>query len=294
VSHPAPWLALCLLTAGTATAQLQPTFRERQDRRTSLARTPTELRVAAGSVTTVILNGPLDRDGLVVDRTRFKWAEVSDHMINLQPFADLGSGERIVVKVTFKDRSVPAQAIFVVTTHPTEVDGTVEVDRRANTPEAMSAALAERDAQVEELKARCEMSGPIGVVRSGLVEDLKPTITFKAEVPSENKDSLEVPLSIGTESKNWSVSTFRLRNPEGQKVWTLGSPALIGADGKPVKVRSVWMEKPQLGPGEEGLLMVETGAPPWAAGGAFQLELPDREGARRLSVRIKKRESPKP
>lgn len=99
MSHPTLWLALCLLAAGTATAQPRPPSRERQDRRTSLALAPTELRVAANNITTVVLNGPLDRDSLVVDRTRFKWAEVSDQMLILQPFADLGSGERRIALV---------------------------------------------------------------------------------------------------------------------------------------------------------------------------------------------------
>jgi uncharacterized protein (TIGR02268 family) len=235
-----------------------------------------------------MLNGPLDRDSLVVDKTRFKFAEVSDQFLILQPFTDLGSGERLVVRVTFKDRAVPAQATFAVITHPTEVDGTVEVDRRANTPEALIAALAERDAQVETLKAKCEVSGPIGVVRSGLIDDqgMKPSIQFRSDMTAANRGSLEVKSSAGNAGNTWAVSTFQLRNPQGQKAWTLGSPVLLGADGKPVKVRSVWMEKPQLGPGEEGLLMVETLVPPWDAGGAFRLELPDRESTRRLSVRV--------
>ncbi|HVG60866.1 MAG TPA: DUF2381 family protein [Hyalangium sp.] len=48
----------------------------------------------------------------MVDKTRFKWVEVSDQMRILQPFADLGSGERIVAKVNVKDRAVPAQSVF--------------------------------------------------------------------------------------------------------------------------------------------------------------------------------------
>jgi hypothetical protein len=126
------------------------------------------------------------------------------------------------------------------------------------------------------------------VVRSGLIDDqgMKPSIQFRSDMTAANRGSLEVKSSAGNAGNTWAVSTFQLRNPQGQKAWTLGSPVLLGADGKPVKVRSVWMEKPQLGPGEEGLLMVETLVPPWDAGGAFRLELPDRESTRRLSVRV--------
>ena len=87
MSYPTLGLTLCLLATGTATAQPQPSSRERQDRRTALTLAPTELRVAANTLTTVVLNGPLDRSSLVVDKTRFKWAEVSDQMLVLQPFA---------------------------------------------------------------------------------------------------------------------------------------------------------------------------------------------------------------
>jgi uncharacterized protein (TIGR02268 family) len=249
------------------------------------------LRVAASNITTVVLNGPLERDSLVVDKTRFKWAEVSDQILILQPFADLGSGERLVVKVNFKDRAVPAQAVFTIITHPTEMDGTVEVDRRANTPEALIAALAERDAQIEDLKTRCEVNGPIAAVRSGLIDvkGIKPSITFETEVLAANVGVLEVTLAIGYEGPTWALSIFTLRNPQGQKPWALGSPVLIAAEGKPVSARAMWMERSQLGPGEQAVLMVETQVPPWAVGGAFRLELPDSESARRFSVRVAKR-----
>ncbi len=280
------WLALCLLAAGTATAQPQSPSRERQNRRAALSSTPTELRVSADTITTVMLNGSLDRDSLVLDRTRFRWAEVSEHMLHLQLVADLGASERLVVRVNFKDRAVPAQALFVVTTHPTEVDGVVEVDRRANTPEALAAALAERDAQVEALKARCEVPGPMGVARSGLLDSIEPRVRLRVEPLGKNQDISLVPSGVGDAGETWAVATFELRNPPGAQAWTPGPPVLIGADGRPIPVRSVWLEKPRLEPGEEGRLIVETQAPPWAAGQAFQLELTDQERTRRLSFRV--------
>jgi uncharacterized protein (TIGR02268 family) len=290
VSHPTLWLALCLLVASAATAQPQPPARERQDRRTALARTPTELRVAANTVTTVMLNGPLDRDSLVVDKTRFKWAEVSDQFLILQPFTDLGPGERLVAKVNYKDRALPAQAAFVVITHPTEVDGTVEVERRANSPEALSAALAAKDAQLEELKARCEPSGPIAAVRSGAIGKgaILRVDKLKSTVLAADGGILTVVDVVGYEGQAWAVIDLQLHNPHGQKSLALGAPVVIGVDGKPIHVRAVWMEKPRLGPGEQGRLMVETHVPPWAAGGAFRLELTESESAARFSIRLQK------
>jgi uncharacterized protein (TIGR02268 family) len=122
MSQPAPWLllTLALLAAGPAAAQPSLPTRQRQDRRASLPATPAEpmleLYVAADNLTTVALNGPLDRDSLVVDRTRFKWVDVGDRILALQPMVDLAEGERLIVKIGFKDRALPAQAVFAVVT----------------------------------------------------------------------------------------------------------------------------------------------------------------------------------
>src|SRR5688572_30359625 len=109
-------LALCLLVAGRAAAQPQLSVRQRQDRRASLPATPTEstpeLYLAAGNLTTVLLNRPLDRDSLVVDRSRFKWVDVGDRTLSLQLLADLEPGERLLIKLGFKDREQPTQALF--------------------------------------------------------------------------------------------------------------------------------------------------------------------------------------
>jgi uncharacterized protein (TIGR02268 family) len=287
VSRPTLWLTLCLLAAGTATAQPQSSARERRDRRTSLALTPTELRVAANNITTVVLNGPLDRESLVVDRTRFKWAEVSDQMLILQPLADLGSGERIVAKVNFTDRAVPAQAAFTIITHPTEVDGTVEVDRRANTPEALIAALTQKEAELEELKARHAGSGPASLVLSGwLHEKLKQPIRFLAVMGSANATGLEATQGIGYEGNTSALLAISIRSPQGQKPWAPTEARLVSADGKPVMVFSVQMKSLQLAPGEEGLVVVEAKTPPWKPGVPFRVELVDASGERRLSFTL--------
>jgi uncharacterized protein (TIGR02268 family) len=270
-----------------AATQPQPPARERQDRHTSLALTPTELRVAANTVTTVMLNGPLDRDSLVVDRTRFKWAEVSDQALMLQPFTDLGPGERLVVKVNFKDRAVPAQAVFVVTTHPTQVDGTVEVDRRANTPEALSAALADRDAQLAELKVRCEASGPSAVVLSGWLTSMIQLTPVQSSESSMEVSGLLVMGGAIYQGTTSTLVAFGVRNLPDQKPWAPGEARLMSTSGTPLKVLSVQMKPPQLAPGEKGLLVIDSKEPPPAADRPFHVELMDASGERRLSFTLK-------
>lgn len=89
-------LVLALLLGGPAAAQLPTLARQRQDRRVSLPSTSdelaTEIRLAAGNLTTLLFDALLDRDSLEVDRTRFKLVDVGERSINLVPATELGSG----------------------------------------------------------------------------------------------------------------------------------------------------------------------------------------------------------
>jgi uncharacterized protein (TIGR02268 family) len=272
--------------ASTALAQAPFPARQRQDRRAFLPTTPAEpipeLYLAAGNLTTVAFNGPLDRDSLVLDRTRFKWADVGDRILSLQLFADLGPGERLIVKISFKDRALPAQAIFAVVTAAAVMDGNVEVDRRANTPEALLAALAQKEAELEELKARSAGSGPANLALSGWLHKNMRPVEFSKPVPSPESSGITVPQSVGYAGRFSTLVAIQLRNLPGQKSWGPGQVRLTSAAGAPVKVLSVQMQPPQLSPGEEGLLVVETKTRPWGKSKAFSVELTDASGERRV------------
>lgn len=294
MSQPTPWLplALALLVAGQTAAQPRPSTRQRQDRRASLPATPAEplleLYVAADNLTTVALNGPLDRDSLVVDRTRFKWVDVGDRILALQPVVDLSEGERLIVKIGFKDRALPAQAVFAVVTDPAVMDGNVEVDRRANTPEALLAALTQREEELADLKARCEGNGPVGLVLSGWLDS---SIIFErlriAEAAPMSASGLQVVASKGYVGKFSALVAVELRNLPGQKPWVLGQARLNGVRGTSIPVLTVQMKPPQLAPGQAGLVVVETKTPPWL-GQVISMEFVDTSGLRRLSFNLKK------
>jgi uncharacterized protein (TIGR02268 family) len=288
---PTKWLLLVpLLVASAAAAQSQPPARQRQDRRAALPTTPAEpipeVNVAAGNLTTVGFNATLDRDSLVVDRTRFKWAQVSDSFLLLEPFADLGSDDKLIVQVGFKDKALPAKAILAVTSRPDVMDGKVEMDRRANTPEALLAALAQKEAELEELKARYAGSGPAGLVLSEwLNPDMKP-LKLKNVLAPADASGLEEKGGTGYPGEHSAIVAIRLRNLPGQASWGVGQARLTNSSGTPVKVLSVQMKPAELAPGEEGLLVVEVQAPPWTAGKPFSVALTDTRGQRRLSLNL--------
>jgi uncharacterized protein (TIGR02268 family) len=249
-----------------------------------------ELYVAADNLTTVALNGPLDRDSLVVDRTRFKWVDVGDRILALQPMVDLSEGERLIVKIGFRDRALPAQAVFAVVTDATVMDGNVEVDRRANTPEALLAALTQREAELADLKVRCEGTGPAGLVLSGWLDGFtQPEELRIVEAAPRATSGLQVMASKGYVGKFSALAAIQLHNLPGQKPWVLGQARLSGARGTPIPVLTVQMKPLQLAPGETGWVVVETRTPPWL-GQAVSVELVDTGGLRRVSFKLKQKD----
>jgi uncharacterized protein (TIGR02268 family) len=286
------WLSLALvLGASAAAAQPQPTARQRQDRRAVLPTTPAEpmleLYVAGGHLTTAAFNGRLDPDSLVVDRTRFKWAEASEHLLMLEPFSDLGPGERLIVQVSFKDRALPTRAVLAVLSRADVMDGKVELDRRANSPEALLAALKQKEAELEELKTRYAGSGPAGLMLSGWLSGHSHPVYLKAKAVAGGTHGLTVGWAHGYQGEFSALVGFSLRNLPGQKPWVLEQARITGAAGARVEVLSVQMKQPQLEPGEEGLVVVEVKTPPWTDEKPFSLELMDPSGQRSISIKLR-------
>jgi len=289
------WLLLApLLMASSAAAQAQLPARQRQDRRASLPTTSAEplpeLYVAAGTLTTVAFNGSLDRDSLVVDRTRFKWVDVGDRLLTLEPFTDLGPGERLILQVAFTDRALPAKAVLAVVSKADVVDGKVEMDRRANTPEALLAALTQKEAELEELKARYAEGGPAGLVFSGwLNKDTVPT-ALNSKVTPADSSGLRVMGGVGYPGTSSALVTLSLRNLPDQKPWEVVQAHITRDTGAPVEVLSVQMKPSQLASGEQGVVVVEVRAPPWARDKPFSVVLVGGDGQRRLSVSLKEKD----
>jgi uncharacterized protein (TIGR02268 family) len=159
------------------------------------------------------------------------------------------------------------------------VDKEVEVVRRPRTLEALEAALAEKEAELAALRA---VSGPAGLAFSGRLT-LDGVKAHSIEWDSDSAGSgLMVAKGEGYRAGSWALAVFRVQNLPGQTPWAPGEARLTLADGTPVKVRSVDMNKAQLAPGEEGLVAVETEAPFWKVDKVLRLELLEKSGSRRL------------
>jgi uncharacterized protein (TIGR02268 family) len=241
-----------------------------------------EVWIAANTRTLLHFDALIDRASVEVEgrTTRFRLVDVGDQTLILEPAVEPGSGEKLGVRVRYKDGALPTHATFALISHPTRVDKEVEVVRRPRTVEALEAALAEMEEALAALQA---VSGPTGLVFSGQL-NLKGVQAQRLEVPLGAQGGLMVDGGEAYRAGSWALAVVRVRNLPGQKPWEPGKARLTRADGTSVKVLSVSMNKARLGPGEEGVVVVETEAPFWKMSETFHLELLDKSGTRRLSI----------
>jgi uncharacterized protein (TIGR02268 family) len=240
-----------------------------------------EVHVARGALTTLVFDAPVEKSSLELEKrvSRFKLVDPGESTLNLEPLVDLAPEERLGLRIRLKDGLVVA---LILTTHPTQVDGRVDVDR-PRPPEEVRAELAATKAQLAALQAQLGASGPASWVLAGLLDEL---LIQRLDVPvaAGNTSGLSVEDCIGYRSNTWAVAAIELRNLPGQKAWVPGAVRLSRRGGKPVQVLSVQLGKPALAPGERGSVAVQTQAPEWKRGEVFHLELTDKDGERVLSI----------
>ncbi|HYO59671.1 DUF2381 family protein [Archangium sp.] len=279
------------MSLGTpAAAQSQPPAREQQQRQVvvpSNSNEPVpEVRVASKVATYFRFDAPIDRAAVEIEGrpVRFRWVDVGERLVAVEPAVDLGAEEKLVVRVRYKDGASPAAATLVLVTHPTLVDKEVEVVRQARTREALEAKLAQTEAALTSLKAQCARSGLPNLAFSGLLDsnDIRASPFFGKVAPGYN-GGLEPGRGTGYRATLWAMVVVRVRNLPGQPAWAPGTARLTSASGAKVKVHSVHMEKPQLQPGEAALVVVMV-EPPSANEKLFQLDLVDADGGRLLPI----------
>jgi len=235
-----------------------------------------EVRVADNSAVTLVFNATIDRASVEVEgrATRFRLVDPGDRTLYLELLVAPGDGERLGVRVRYKDGAAPAYASLALVSHPTLVDTRVEVVRRQRSPEVLEAALAQ-----------CEAGEPATLVLSGRLDrrgvrarpiDIAPSSQVQAGMKLEE--------GTGYRAGTWALAVIRVHNLPGQQPWTAGEARLTRADGTPVRVGSVRVDRPQLAPGEVGLVVAETEVPYWKAGEVLHLELREKGGGRHLVI----------
>jgi uncharacterized protein (TIGR02268 family) len=235
-----------------------------------------EVRVAAKIATYFVFDAAIDRDSVEVEgrATRFRLVDPGERTLYIEPLEALGEGERLSVRVRYKDGDSPASASFALVSHPTVVDTRVEVVRRPSTPEVQV---------LEEALARCEAEGPSNLVMSGRL-GVEGVRARSAELGARAQAGMEVLEGAGYRAGTWALVAVRVHNLPGQQPWTPGEVRLTRADGTEVKVLSLRMDRSRLSPDDTGLVVAETEKPSWPADEVFRVELREKGGGRHLVV----------
>ncbi|WP_158627666.1 DUF2381 family protein [Corallococcus sp. AB038B] len=279
---------LALLIAGAAVAQPSPPARQLRQRALSLLSSPVDasVQVAKGTLTTLTFDSPLLPKSVVVQGrdTHFERFVVEERTVTLKPKVDLADDERLLLTVRFADGAAPQEVIFVLVPASDQVDAAVEVLRRARSAEALQQELAQVQAQLSALQGRCGDGGPSGLIFSGLLD---PSVSVKEldkdDLP-ENANGLKLERGMVYRTSTWAVVAVHVLNLVGQRAWSAGGVRLVTMRGQTVPVKSVRMEKAQLGSGEAGLVLVEIGAPSEQPPEELRLELSDPTSGRTLRI----------
>jgi uncharacterized protein (TIGR02268 family) len=233
---------------------------------------PHEIRVARGIATLLRFKSQLNRNAVEVDGrgTRIT-VDAGDSSIILEPLIDLGSTERLVLRVPFADGKAPAQAAFVLVSSPSEVDTRIDVVRHEQTVESCQAELA-------EAQARCSELSPARFARAGWLT--RQGVTARRIIKcngATQMDGLVCDAGTAYRAETWALLDVKIRNESNDQPWTPSEVILKDMkSGVQVAVRAVEMDAAQIGPGEAGYIFVEVD--PASHGGPFALELRDSAG----------------
>lgn len=235
-----------------------------------------EIHVAKGITTVLRFKSQINRDAVEVDGrgTRIT-VDAGDSSIILEPLIDLGSTERLVLRVSFADAKAPAQAVFVLVSSPFKVDTRIDVVRPEQTVEACQAELA-------GAQARCSKISPVHFARAGWLtpQGVIPRRIIECDGITR-MDGLVCDACTAYRAETWVLVDVMIRNESNEHPWVPRGVTIKGMkSGVPVTVRAVEMEPSQIAPGEVGHVFVEIEPP--QAGEPFVLELSDT--ARSLKI----------
>jgi uncharacterized protein (TIGR02268 family) len=257
---------LCLLMVTAAEAQPQTG----RSRRVTVAANPAgplpEVRVAVGSLTTIFLDAPLDKDSVQLDTKHFKLVDVGESSLTFETLVAPSDKERWVLRVRYADGASPEWAAFALVAHPTEVDLQVKAARPQQTPAACQEQRATAQARCEGARAEVwVLADRLG----GHAAQAAPLDTKTATGSAYRLgDGLLLVLKPRKQAgPPWTPTTATLRSQ--------------GASTEEVKVRAVHVRPGALG--EWGMIAVEAELPSPAAENTFDLELRG-EGGQSLRV----------
>jgi uncharacterized protein (TIGR02268 family) len=227
--------------------------------------------LAPGTVTAILLDAQIVRESVQVEgRARFAVFVVGDEGVTLSPAVALAPGERLALRVTYREGS-PASVVFLLTGQPGAADSMVNVRRPQQTFEAcrveLSATREQCEAQAKELealKARPAALSPAAVALAGFVNEKGMRgLPLGEECSDARGDELRPAWCWGLGGATWSVVVLEVSNTGGEP-WAPAWAEVTPAGGEPRRARAVLSGQAAIPPG--GVVSV-----------AVEVEMPARE-----------------
>jgi uncharacterized protein (TIGR02268 family) len=284
-----------LLWSIQALAQEVPRSRELTRRRVALnsvpADQPVELHVAPGDLTALEFDTPVDRAGVTVGeaRDRFAMFEVNERLIVVSPRNGFSANDRVQLSVPFADGLAPVRAVFLLVTHPTEVDAQVKVSRAPRTTEALQAELDEvravcalKDRELETLRVRKDVEGLTELLLKGVI-GLNGIAVDTTELRLKPVHGLRASSLTRYLADQWAALIIRVQNTSASP-WTPEEARLFFPGGTRFRSLPVRMKGTSIEPGQQGDVVVETGAPRELMRQLPRIELRDPTGERPLLI----------
>lgn len=248
-----------------------------------------EVIISPGKSTTLTFDAALLRTADGEDtvelekREAFALVDAGLTTLRLIPSARLKPGERLRLKVQFKERAAPSGAALTLVVHAARAEQVVEVYRNARPVESYQQEAREARAQAAQCRgdlerARAECAGPGGLRGLLATEQLGEEGVAAKDLARTATQAPENALSA------WYVRSYRatgrvavdlwLKALAGAQPFTVAGAALTGKRGAELRVLPVWASGPITdNPDERGRVVVEADATAAEARGVYTLKL---------------------
>lgn len=272
--QPNIWVLAVVLLLGTVARAQSSSPQERRARSVTVTGNPTdpphEIRVVQGVATLLRFQSPLNREAIEVDGrgTRIT-VDAGDRSLFIEPLLELGSTERLALRVSFADGKAPAHAVFVLVPAFSEVDTRIDVVR-------LELLEATCQAELLALRAQCHARGPLEFARAGYL-DKNGVKTTVMRAYRDEAGGFESERGISYFGTGWLLVDISISNKTGQP-WGPQGATLTSKAGRQVTVRAMTAIPEEISPGKDGRILVEAEAPPEGAEGEYVLELGGKDG----------------
>jgi uncharacterized protein (TIGR02268 family) len=299
-------LPLLLLVAGAAEAAKprrsapKEVSRELQRRTVRITdasiESVSEVRVAAGTPTTILFELPVRTDGVLLADFKgwFFPAQVNARSLVLVPKADLPEGEVVTLTLTLDDGTVLP---FKLVSHPRladlQVDVLLALEERAapESRQVLKATIAQLQAQLDEARALEGRGGVRKVAALLMSQDPDRPQAFQVDRRSlrlrDKQSRMLVEVRAAYRLFNLVYLVLQVENRDAAKAWVLDRAELVplaAPSDAPSLVVQTRTELPTLGPETLERVVVVFEPPPHTKAQDYRLTLHERTGKRTVRL----------